>query len=360
MKDKGMTGGRSIFRLGFLCSFFVLVMGVTGAFAAVPQIATIANDSASQGTTYSATPALSAGANVRWTKEFGPDDMTVDPNTGAVSWAIPANLPQEAFHLGVRASNTDGSVYTTWILKVGGGNYVYVGPSDTYKTISAGTAAAASGDTIVVRDGTYTGTANMMNNTNDQGTAPPSGTSSAYTTVMAEHPGGALIDGQNVNAPISFYGNYTSRDAASIVSYNFSYVAVKGFVVGRSTGSVIFANHVHHLKIVDCGAFDQVTLNDGGIIDLQRSAYLLVEGCYTWGNGRYGISDYISDHTVFRRNVVRIDRTNAEEPIGGLFHYANQNGVTQNSIVIDSDQYLFYRHQYDAGAFDAGAFFVAI
>ena len=82
---------------------------------------------------------------------------------------------------------------------------------------------------------------------------------------------------------------------------------------------------------------------------------MLFEGCYTWGNGRYGINLYICDNSIIRRCVVRVDRTNAEEPIGGIFHYANQNGTTQNSIVIDSDQPTHYTHQYDAGAFDASS-----
>ena len=110
---------------------------------------------------------------------------------------------------------------TTWVLTVGGSTVRYVngttGNDSTgtgyftapYKTISKGNSVAASGDTIIVQDGTYTGSANMMTNSDDQGTAPPSGTPSAYTTVMAEHPGGALIDGQNIMVPISLYGNYT-------------------------------------------------------------------------------------------------------------------------------------------------------
>lgn len=331
----------------------------TEALAIVPAITTIANTSSVVGATYTVIPALSnAATGVTWTKEFGPDDMTVNSSTGAVSWIIPSTLPQEAFHLGVRASNSDGHVYTTWILKVGGGNFIYVGPSDTYHTISAGNAAAASGDTIVVRDGTYTGISNMMINTNDQGTIPPSGSATGngvYTTVMAEHPGGALIDGQGTNTPISLQGNYTSRDQSSPSTYNCSYIAIKGFVAGRSSSDTIGANHVHHVKVIDCGAFDSVILDSGGTLQFSRSNYILFEGDYTWGNGRYGINLYICDNSVVRRCVARVDRTNAQEPLGGIFHYAGQNGVTQNSIVVDSDQAMFYRHEFDAGAISASS-----
>ena len=340
-------------RLFFLLTLFLIP---NFAHAAAPQIQTIANDVSATGITYTKTPMLTSGGTVTWRKEFGPDDMIVDPNTGAVSWAIPSGMPRESFHLGVRATNADGSVYITWILKVGGGNYIYVGPTDTYKTISAGTAAAASGDTIVIRDGIYTGDVNILESSNGQGTSPPSGTSSAYTTIMAEHPGGALIDGENARIPINLNGNWDSRDQAAYNSYDLSYIAIKGLVAGRSnSGGPIYIGHAHHIKIIDCGGYDQSMNDSGAVLQASRSDYVLIEGCYTFGNGRYGINLYISDNSIIRRCVVRIDRTHTYDPIGGIFNYAGQNGAIQNSMVIDSDQIAHYYHQYDAGAFDASS-----
>ena len=335
---------------------FLLLLFPACLEAAVPVLDHMPNASCAAGVTYVATPTLASRQGVRFTKEFGPDDLSVDPNTGRVSWAIPSSLPREAFHLGVRATNAEGTAYVTWILKVGGGKYIYVGPSDHYKTISAGTAAAALGDTIVVRDGKYTGASNMMANQGDRGSAAPSGTRSAYTTVMAEHPGGVLIDGEGVRVPISLNGNYDSRDQNAYTRYNLSYLAIKGFIVARaSSGGPLAVNHAHHIKIIDCGAYDQAVHDSGAVLQASRSGYVLVEGCYTWGNGRYGINLYVCDNSIIRRCVVRIDRTDAKEPIGGIFHYATQHGRTQNSLVIDSDQPAYYRHEYDAGAFDASS-----
>ena len=364
-------------KLFFLVAVFFLAPHF--AQAAAPQIQAIANDASNTGVTYTKTPVLTAGGTVTWRKEFGPDDMTVDPNTGAVSWAIPASLPREAFHLGVRATNTDGSVYVTWILKVGGGNYVYVngttGNDSTgtgalaspYKTISKGNSAAASGDTIVVQDGTYTGAANMTTNFGGvgQGTLPPKGSAGIYTTLMSEHPGGAIVDGGGTLYPFWLEGNYQDRAYASsggsdIVNSNAtaSYLAIKGFLAHSSGGTAqdagpIQTNHADHIKIIDCGSYDGATDGYGPPIYIGRSDHVLVEGCYAYGLGRYMIIAYISDNVIFRRNVARMDRTIAGNPIGVYQFYASQNAVGQNNIAVDSDQYTHYLNWDNvAGLFD--------
>jgi len=373
MRGKETEFWKSILRTVLLCSFFMLLMGATCAIAAVPQIASIANDTASQGTTYSKTPALAAGASVTWTKEFGPDDMTVDPSSGAVSWAIPSTLPRESFHLGVRATNSDGYTTTTWVLTVGGGTVRYVngttGNDSTgtgslaapYKTISKGNSVAASGDTIIVQDGTYTGIANMMADMVAPNVIPPNGTSSAYTTIMSEHPGGAFVDGQSLYNPISWHGNYTARVSDTTVTYATQYIALKGFlfahaksdaVNGTSNGSVIFMNHVNNIKIIDCGAYDQQIDDSGSVINVSRSNYILIEGSYAYGNGRECITEYVCDHVVTRRNVCRLDRANYADPFAGIVNYGNAYAVNQNNIVIDMDQWGHYGYQNSAGALD--------
>lgn len=199
----------------------------------------------------------------------------------------------------------------------------------------------------------------MMNNIGaDRGTIPPSGTPGIYTTIMAEHPGGALIDGEGVNQPISWQGNYNSRDRHPHNAYSTSFIAIKGFIVGRghalpsSNGSVLYMNHVDHVKIIDVGGYDQSINDNGAILNVQRSNYVLLEGDYVWGNGREGITTYICDHTIMRRNLVRIDSDNSVEPFGGIVNYANTYSRTQNSIVIDMDQYKDYSYRYLAGAFN--------
>ena len=335
----------------------ILLLLPSLAWGASPQIAPIANTTSAVGVTYSITPAISNGATgVVWRKEYGPDDMAVDPSTGVISWAIPSTLPRESFHVGVRATNVEGSSYITWVLTVGGGTVRYVGAGQTYTTISAGIAAMASGDTLIIKDGTYTGNANMMT-TFGVGAFPPSGSSAGngvYTTVMAEHPGGATIDAQHTSSPIYGFGNTPSRDGDSAAGGNVSYIAFKGLVAGNpldsggSNGCITF-NHVNHIKIIDCGAFEADDYTTP--ISINRSTYILVEGCYVWGNGRMKIVFYLVDYSILRRNVARHDRSITIWPSGIFDLYACQHTRSQNNIALDSDQFNFYSHSDAVGAF---------
>lgn len=329
-----------------------LLFSSSNALAVTPQIASIANDSAAVGSIYSKVPSLVAGSNVRWTKEFGPDDMTVDPVTGAVSWGIPSGLAREAFHLGVRATNADGSVYTTWILKVGGGNYIYCGTGEvaTNDTIAECTALASSGDTIVVRDGTYSGASNAISNITaplSRGNLPPSGTSSAYTTIMAEHPGQVTLDGSSARTMIGIAGNYSARDVGTqSYTYDARYISIKGFVALGSSGSDPHISEIHvmhgqYIKLIDCGASGSI--GQSAPITIYYSNFVTTDGCYVWGLGRMGIVYYKSDYNIIRRSVARIDRSTMANPFGGGFDlYACQHSRVQNSIVVDMDQKAYY------------------
>ena len=60
-------------------------------------IQTVPDQVVNPGDVYQYTPTLVNANSVFWSKEYGPDDMTVDPETGTVNWAIPAQLPTESF-----------------------------------------------------------------------------------------------------------------------------------------------------------------------------------------------------------------------------------------------------------------------
>jgi hypothetical protein len=297
MKKNNIVILLKIVALGFVFSY------IAPCFAALPVINTIANASSLTGITYTAIPSLSAGSRVTWTKEYGPDDMTVDSSTGTVSWAIPSTQPRESFNLGVKASNADGSAIMSWVLTVGGGTVRYVGAGQTYTTISAACSAASSGDTIIIKDGTYTGNSNMMTNIG-YGSLPPSGSSSGngiYTTVIAEHPGEVLIDAESARTPIYGNGSYTARDSTKGSGTNVSYLAFHGLIAsnpyddGNSNGCITF-NNCHHIKVIDCGASEAAQYTTP--ISLNRSGYILIEGCYSWGQGRMRIVAYLCDYII--------------------------------------------------------------
>jgi len=85
-----------------------------------PVIATIADGTCQTGQAYTVTPTLAGGDPAdKWELISGPSGLTVDPNTGAVSWATPTSTGSP-FTITIRATNVDGSDDETWELTVTG------------------------------------------------------------------------------------------------------------------------------------------------------------------------------------------------------------------------------------------------
>ena len=343
-----------------LSGILTLLCFHSNALAVGPIINTISNASASVSATYTAQPTLSAGSGVTWSKSYGHDDVTVNQSTGAVSWTIPAGFAREAFYIGVKAKNADGESEQIWIVKVGGGNYMYcgVGEDAAHDTLSECTALALSGDTIVVRAGTYSGAANLITNQGNgavRGTLPPSGSDGIYTTVMAEKPGTVTLDGSGTDSPIYAYGNYQDcRDGTNGGGYTAAYLAFKGFIAknGRMTGyasSPVMFNYAEHIKITHIMAYEGPDAGAAGIY-ITRSNYMLVENCAVWGKGRIPIVFYYSDHVIMRRSVGRSDYNDAAEPQVGMDFYVPNYARGQNLIMVDSLMNSPSRTN-DAGAF---------
>lgn len=319
----------------------LLMFQAHSAQAAAPTIATIPNQTTSKGVDYTYTPSLSnaSGAGtVNWTKAYGPDDVKVNPATGAVTWSIPANLPSESFHIGLKASNADGYVIESWIVHVGVPQVVHIGPNETDKTMAAAFAKYTTpGITFVVRNGTYTGETNAIARiSNGSHQYPVQGTASALSTVMAEDPGsvtlsgGAVIDFNGINGPVG-------------------YIAVKGFFVSNgyiaTTGydssvcSYPTGCRPHHIKFIQNG------VQSSGEIPMIafRSDDILMENNYAFGGGRYKFASYQANRVVFRRNVARYDRSNNEmaEPKGTYSIYTTMNATVSNNLAIDGDNAEF-------------------
>lgn len=190
------------------------------------------------------------------------------------------------------------------------------------RTITRGISRMASGDTLIVGDGTYTESITDM----------PSGTAGAYTTIRAANDWGVLIDGSNF--PDSF------NDGIEIE--NKSYVVIRGFRVhmnqaNQSNGGVVmFASH--HIKIQRCGVGYVATAGNSSTIALGPDvSYALIEECYAFGGARYQIQVHQSDHVVVRRSVVRNDHWTGSLQCAGFTNYDATNTVWQNNIALDSD-----------------------
>jgi hypothetical protein len=190
------------------------------------------------------------------------------------------------------------------------------------RTISHGIAAMASGDTLLIGDGTYT----------DPITDMPSGAAGAYTTVAAEHDWGVVIDG---SAWPNTFMNGISVSAKS-------YVRVRGFKVKMSQANEnnepISVPNSDHVKIERCAGSYGPTTGNAATFDIgPRSSYVLVEESYAFGGSRYQFLVYQSDHVVVRRAVARSDYWNGTLQCAGFVNYDSVATAWQNDIVLDSD-----------------------
>lgn len=347
-------------------TFILLLLGLSyQAQSAIPSIQSIADQRTAAGV-YSFTPTLAAGENVLWTKAYGPDDVKIDPITGTTSWSVPAGMPDESFHLGLRASNDDGNDIETWILTVGSGEVVYIGPSEVLKTLKAGMAAIDSGDTLVMRNGTWAaqGGDNTIPGSPQKFQKLPEGDASQYTSLMAEDPGQVIIDGSGYTQSglISLFGSYEHPDwgplnTGSSFTGLTDYIAIKGLVLTNSWTDSLRINYSHHIKLIDIGVGPS-GLSEGSYpnVYIYRSDHVLIEGMYVWGHGRYKIQFKDSSESVVRRSVVRMDDIRIDDPIGGFIAYCSKNIVFQNNIVIDSDSSQFwFDHNTLVGAYGVPA-----
>ena len=147
----------------------------------------------------------------------------------------------------------------------------------------------SGGDTLQIADGAYTGTSNIINNTQ----YPPLGSSGDWTEIYAENPGGVTINGEGSNRPVHYNGSSTN-----------GYWDFNGIVFYNSPDSCITISQVSYLKFKNCGVVDAGgTVGDG--INIGNCSYALIEDCYSWGDIRYNFSFYAVDHGIMRRNVVR-------------------------------------------------------
>ena len=229
-----------------------------------------------------------------------------------------------------------------------------------FLTISQGVTSMKSGDTLIIGNGTYTGGNNAISYW--QGGQPPAGTSSAWTTIKADVDGYVLIKtGSTSNHCVSLYGkdtNDTDITAGKPNSSPENYITIEGLVCGESvSGRAPFDfSMVDHIKLINCGSFDRYD-QTSGVVWAMNSTYLLYQGCYAWGSGRYKFILWHCAYSILRNCVGRQDRvamTSANiDPEGTYQMYSCSAIEVQNSIAIDGNQPAFWLGvDYFSGAFN--------
>lgn len=224
--------------------------------------------------------------------------------------------------------------------------------SKPWRTIKKAFSSMSGGDTLVCKDGIYSGDLNIWGTIVGIGTNayPPSGTSTAWTVVKAEHDGEAIFDGE-----------YT-RQMAYLAQGGNKYWQFEGILWCKAPdgGCPFGIFYSQYVKLLRCGSYDAGNGNATQFNIGRENGFVLLENCYSYGNGRYGICVYLSTACVLRQCVVRSDRDNAwngssYEPIGGISVYSSNNVEVQNCIVIDADQEGAFIEGERAGSFNCPA-----
>jgi len=308
-----------------------------------PKIIPVSDQRAMQGTVYTYQPVLKTTSQVNWTKTYGPDAVTVNAIDGTVTWIIPSNLPAESFHIGIKANNAAGEYEESWIVTVGDGQVIYIGPHEEFITLKTGMKEMVSGDTLIMRNGywDHNALANTIPGNAYKTQTLPGGSELAFTTLMAEDPGQVIIDGKDEAITIRLFGSTKHPDFElnnNGWSGSSDYVAIKGLVLVNSSNAALRVDYANHVKIIDVGMGPSGNFTTGNSnVYIYRSQNVLIEGMYAWGHGRYKVIFQQSSNGVVRRSVARIDNYFGGKPIGGYISYCSKNILFQNNILIDSD-----------------------
>lgn len=193
-----------------------------------------------------------------------------------------------------------------------------------------------SGDTLIIADGTYSGS----NNTIERDPHFPFGSTSKYTVIKAEHDGGVVFDG--------------ARIAYQPTSSTATYWQFEGLIWANCEFSVEATSYV---KVIRCGGYNG---GNGNVTNFYAGVgcdYILFENCFGWGSGRFKFCGYQSNRIIMRQCVARMDREDAVgEPVAGFAMYSVTNGLCQNCICLDSDSSSVWSNAYSYN----GGFYIPV
>lgn len=265
--------------------------------------------------------ALADQDEVVWLKEYGPDWVDVDAQSGDITGVTP-NVA-EAHYVALKALAPDAQATMVFILIVGEQNILRMDGLDANPvSIADAYEKMQGGDVLIIPDGIYSGEANTFNG--QASVQIKSGSESAYTTWIAESPG-------QVTLP-------------SIISQGAAYVAYKGLHFEPSTYSsgVTVSGTEKGGRISNHVKFMLSSTQDGGFNAINGAHDVLFEDVFAYGDSRavfrVGSTGNPSRNIIFRRAVARHDYTTNSNPTAVFMHYGGENVLFQNGISIDQSR----------------------
>jgi uncharacterized protein YjiK len=332
-------------------------------YGVAPVITQPVNASINLGDTFSYTPSLSAGQDVLWYKEYGPDAMTVDPETGEISWNSTGFPRGQGLLIGLGCSNPAGQDIKWFVLHVanGAGALKVLGVDTTSPYIRIAAQELNSGDTLVVPAGTYpasvTADESYENAYGINQAGHPAGTASQLTTIIAADPANTIITAEAHDA-------IPRQKKVLELSGHGQYTKFCGFECTGTLRQAIINNDpsivLELMGGTDSGyniaptTFDEADGAYGSVSAIyQAAANTVAENCYAFGQFRYGIQfGNVVDGTLCSRSIVRPDEYHGDQPRGGIAQYSTRNSGLFNSFVIDADhEHLSPFYSNFAGAF---------
>ncbi len=219
-------------------------------------------------------------------------------------------------------------------------------------TIQAAMNAAASGDTIEIADGTYTGPGNVDLDTNGKNLAFRSVHGAASTIIdcggssSADHRGFYIQSGETVSITgLTIKNGYESADNGGGVYVVYSPVTLTNCVFSTSTanyggGVMVFADHTSPVTIARCAFLGNSTPNSGGGIytDSGDGSVMLTNCTLSGSSASYGGGAYL-ENSSGNGNAALTNCTLAANTAnygGGLYSSSTGGTTLTNDILYGS------------------------
>ena len=133
-------------------------------------------------------------------------------------------MASESFHIGLNVSSGTNTIKLNFIVHAGiaEDKVITVGDNGDFSNLKTGLSNLVSGGTLIVLDGEYAGNDNFIGLTLPGSLQhPASGTESAFTTIMAQNPGQAILkDGA--------YVRLNGQWPVSYIAFKGLYIAWRG------------------------------------------------------------------------------------------------------------------------------------
>lgn len=267
---------------------------------------------------------------------------SADGKSVTIEWQVPDDEPGRSMHVGVKAeyygSDTATSnnvvIYDRLHINKTIDDLIFVGIGEAVTTIQAALNSTKSGQTLIIRNGTYQGDSNKLFVGNDSGVYYADGFESGkftritavdymnsyeykttravvskYTTVMAEDPLQVILDGQHVR-PMGYlsgkHGYYYFDRVVPIPEPGRELVGVEvtGFVFYRNFPSSAILYHTERCGYFNCAAVNTTVHADNPSFNAGDSPTInMTGGCEQKHERHFMISNSRMGMNTGHRNI---------------------------------------------------------